>query len=451
MADTARIPCFPAAEAEGEAGDHATYLQPHNLEKAPSRIQETEPDLRNQNEKYPDGGLSAWLVVLGSWCAMVPSMGLLNTFGVLHAWTSKHQLSTYSESKIGWVFGTYAFFLYFGAAQIGPIFDSRGVLPVVLPGSIGLIVSIFTFGESTEYYQILLSFSILGGLSSCCLFTPAISVIGHWFDAQRGLATGIACTAGGLGGVFFSLIVLYVGPVLGFPWAMRIIGIISAVLCGLACLLLRTRLPPNSKAGMAVDFKALRDKGYGITTLAIWLVEFAAFIPYAYIVSYGLYAKIPTDIAYLLCVFLNVGAIPGRALPGILADRLGRFNVMSLTAIACGICTLALWYCSGTDKGAIIAYAVLYGFWSGAAISLTPVCISQVCRMEDYGKRNGTTFTLVSIGTLTGIPMAGAIQESQGGGFKGLIVFGGVLYLSAAAVFVLARGVVGGWGVKVRF
>ncbi|KAL4757314.1 putative oxalate/formate antiporter [Aspergillus foveolatus] len=451
MANISQSLSFSEAGAVGRVGDHFTHLQPLILDKVPFRTQETEADNGIGDEKYPDGGLSAWLVVLGSWCAMVPSMGLLNTFGVLHAWTSKHQLLAYSESKIGWVFGTYAFFLYFGAAQIGPIFDSRGVLPVVLPGSIGLIVSIFTFGESKEYYQILLSFSILGGLSSCCLFTPAISAIGHWFDVRRGLATGIACTAGGLGGVFFSLIVLYVGPILGFPWAMRIIGIISAVLCGLACLLLRTRLPPNIKAGMAVDFKALRDKGYGLTTLAIWLVEFAAFIPYAYIVSYGLYANIPTDVAYLLCVFLNVGAIPGRALPGMLADKLGRFNVMSLTAIACGICTLALWYCSGMNEGAIVAYAVLYGFWSGAAISLTPVCISQVCKMEDYGKRNGTTFTLVSIGTLTGIPMAGAIQESQNGGFKGLIIFGGVIYLSAAAVFVLARGVVGGWGMKVRF
>ncbi|KAL4904121.1 hypothetical protein BDW74DRAFT_185784 [Aspergillus multicolor] len=421
------------------------------LEKTPSHIIAAELPPTATAEKYPDGGLQAWLVVLGSWCAMVPSMGLLNTFGVLHAWTSKHQLSTYSESKIGWIFGTYAFFLYFGAAQIGPIFDSRGVLPVVLPGSIGLIISIFTFGESKEYYQILLSFSVLGGLSSCCLFTPAISAIGHWFDVNRGLATGIACTAGGLGGVFFSLIILYVGPVLGFAWAMRIIGIISAVLCALACILMKTRLSPNTKAGMAVDFKALRDKGYGLTTAAIWLVEFAAFVPYAYIVSYGLYANMPQDLGYLLCVFLNVGAIPGRALPGILADKLGRFNVMSFTAIACGICTLALWYCSGTNQGAIIAYAVLYGFWSGAAISLTPVCISQVCKMEDYGKRNGTTFTLVSIGTLTGIPMAGAIQESQDGGFKGLIIFGGVLYLAAAVVFGIARGVVGGWGVKVRF
>jgi predicted MFS family arabinose efflux permease len=275
--------------------------------------------------------------------------------------------------------------------------------------------------------------------------------LGHWFDANRGLATGLACTAGGLSGVFFSLIILYVAPVLGFAWAMRIIGMISAVLCTLACLLLKTRLPANTEAGMAVDFGALRDGRYALRMAAIWLVEFAAFIPYVYLVSYGLHAGVGRDVSYQLCIFLNVGAIPGRALPGILADRLGRFNIMIVTAIGCAVSTLALWYCGGNTKGAVVAYAVLYGFWSGAAISLTPVCISQVCRMEDYGKRNGTMITLVSLGTLTGIPMAGAIQESEGGGFSGLIIFAGVLYLATAGAFLLARGVAGGWGVRVRF
>lgn len=119
MANISQSLSFLEAGAVGGVGDHFTQLQPPILDKVPSGIQETEADNGTGDEKYPDGGLSAWLVVLGSWCAMVPSMGLLNTFGVLHAWTSKHQLLAYSESKIGWVFGTYAFFLYFGAAQIG--------------------------------------------------------------------------------------------------------------------------------------------------------------------------------------------------------------------------------------------------------------------------------------------------------------------------------------------
>ena len=70
-------------------------------------------------DNYPEGGATAWLVVLGAWCAMIPSMGLLNTVGVLQAWVSEHQLHGYSESNIGWIFSAYAFFLYIGGAQVG--------------------------------------------------------------------------------------------------------------------------------------------------------------------------------------------------------------------------------------------------------------------------------------------------------------------------------------------
>lgn len=72
-----------------------------------------------KDNNYPEGGLQAWSVVLGAWCAMVPSMGLLNSLGILHAWTSTHQLRDYSESSIGWIFGAYGFFLYLAGAQAG--------------------------------------------------------------------------------------------------------------------------------------------------------------------------------------------------------------------------------------------------------------------------------------------------------------------------------------------
>ncbi|KAJ5354322.1 hypothetical protein N7541_006886 [Penicillium brevicompactum] len=369
-----------------------------------------------KNDNYPEGGLQAWSVVVGAWCAMIPSMGLLNSLGILHAWTSTHQLKEYSESSIGWIFGAYGFFC-----------------------------------TSQGHKQIFLSFSVLGGLSACTLFTPAIAAIGHWFNIRRGLATGVACTAGGIGGVIFPLIILFAAPRIGFGWAIRIIALLCAILCTAAQLLLKTRLPPNTKAGASVDFRALKDIKYASTTVAIFLVEFAVFIPMTYISSYGVYKGMDNTIAYLLVPFLNLGAIPGRFLPGLVADRMGRFNVMILTSLVCSILTLALWFEAGSDSASIICYAVLFGFWSGAAISLTPVCISQVCATEDYGKRNGTTFTIVSVGTLLGIPIAGAIQELNGGGYWGLIVFGGVLYLASTGAFIIARGICAGWSVRLRF
>lgn len=68
---------------------------------------------------FPDGGWRAWGVVLGSWCAMVPSFGLMNTIGVLQAWLADHQLKDYSKASISWIFSLYVFFIYFGSIQIG--------------------------------------------------------------------------------------------------------------------------------------------------------------------------------------------------------------------------------------------------------------------------------------------------------------------------------------------
>jgi hypothetical protein len=69
--------------------------------------------------EFPDGGWRAWSVVLGSWCAMVPSFGLMNTIGVFEAWLADHQLRDYSKASIGWIFSLYTFFLYFGSIQVG--------------------------------------------------------------------------------------------------------------------------------------------------------------------------------------------------------------------------------------------------------------------------------------------------------------------------------------------
>ncbi|KAH0352474.1 MFS general substrate transporter, partial [Aureobasidium melanogenum] len=412
--------------------------------------EQTPPTDDNDLEKYPEGGLEAWLVVLGSWCAMTAGMGLLNTIGTLHAWISTHQLSSYSSSSVGWIFSTFPFFLYFAGVQIGPLFDVYGARVLVITGSIGLVVALMTLSVSTEYYQIILSFGVLGGLSTCFLFTTAVSAIGHWFHARRGFAMGVACTAGGTGGLAFSLIILFLAPKIGFGWAIRIIGFISAALCAVACLLLRSRLPPNKTKGAKIDILALRDPPYAATTVAIFLVEFAVFIPYTFLVDQALDAGMRQELAYALIPILNAAAVPGRLLPGYIADRYGRLNTMTVTAVICCLLTFLLWLIGSSSHAAIIAYTVLFGFWSGAAISLTPVCIQQVCKTEDIGKRTGTTFTISSFGTLIGIPIAGAILGTGARQhYNGLIILAGASYVAASAAFVVARGLTGGRGLRV--
>jgi hypothetical protein len=73
----------------------------------------------DEEEPYPEGGLQAWLVVLGTFCTLLPSMGIINTMGILQARVSQHELVGYSEANVGWIFSIHTFIVFFFGAQVG--------------------------------------------------------------------------------------------------------------------------------------------------------------------------------------------------------------------------------------------------------------------------------------------------------------------------------------------
>ena len=203
-------------------------------------------------------------------------------------------------------------------------------------------------------------------------------------------------------------------------------------------------MPRNKAAGASIDLWALKDAKFATATVATFLIEFAVFIPYSYISSYAISSGLGAETAYLLNALLNAGAIPGRALPGYVADTFGVYNTMCVTSLVCATFIFGLWQTAYDHKSRMMAFAVLFGFWSGAAISLTSVCIAQVCKVEDIGKRIGTAFFIASFGALVGIPIAGVILESNKGQYRGLILFAGCMYAAACLAFCAARGISGG-------
>ncbi|KAK7540343.1 putative monocarboxylate permease [Phyllosticta citricarpa] len=410
-------------------------------------------ELNSERDDFPDGGRRAWSVVLGSWCAMVAAFGLLNTMGVMHAWLSSHQLKDHSYAQTGWIFSTFTFLVYFGSIQIGPLFDRFGMKYTLIPGCVGFVISLFLLSLCQVYWQYMLAWGILGGTSCCLIFTPAICCIGHWFRRRRALATSLALTAGGIGGILFPGILVNLERRIGFNNAIRVVGVICLVLCGIAVFLVKTRLPPNTKGGAGIDLLALRDNIYATTTIAIFLLELAFFIPVTYITSYALAAGLSPDLSYSLVMILNAGSVVGRALSGWLADTFGRFRTIILTSGATTLLTL-LWLAARGNAALVVAYALAYGAASGSIIAVTPVCVAQICRTEDYGKRYGTTYFVVSFGTLVGIPLCGAILDTGRDGvpnFPGLILFSGAVFALGTLFFVWAMGLATKWNFKVKF
>jgi len=77
-------------------------------------------------------------------------------------------------------------------------------------------------------------------------------------------------------------------------------------------------------------------------------------------------------------------------------------------------------------KEGLIAIGIVYGFCSGAYISLFVVPVVMMGDMDDSGRRTGSFFTCVTVGAVAGPPISGAIAQSTGG-FKVAGYYAGIL------------------------
>jgi MFS family permease len=297
----------------------------------------------------------------------------------------------------------------------------------------------------------MLAFGILGGLSSSILWTTSIATLGHWFSHNRGLATGLATTAGGFGGVLYPIMFTQFVKRIGFAWTMRSFALLSAVCLLLGTLLLKTRLPRNARARLALDWRGFQDIRFLLTMSAIFILDWAVLVPPAYITTSASHHNLDSISPHILAI-LNAASVFGRALPGPIADRVGRFNVMILCSAICTASIFGLWYPFGSDVPGLIVFALTYGFFSGSAYSLTPVCVSQLCKAEEYASKYGTAYGVVSLATLAGVPLSGSILSVDGGKrYDYLILFCGATYALATVLFGAARGVSCGWGLCTKF
>lgn len=110
--------------------------------------------------------------------------------------------------------------------------------------------------------------------------------------------------------------------------------------------------------------------------------------------------------------------------------------MMIAMCFGAGIIVFAV-FGAGTPGGLIVV-AIMYGFFSGAYVSLlSPALIATAKGFSEIGIRMGLGFLITSFAALTGTPITGALLDSYG--FYAPIVWSGVTVLAGAVLFALAR------------
>jgi MFS family permease len=390
-----------------------------------------------------------------------------------------NQLSPYSKSSVGWIFSTYIFLTFFASVQIGPIFDAKGPRILVLSGSVLMISSVMLLGscKSTTrqidrliidnntlagYWHFLVVFGIMGGLGTSLIVTPAVAAISHFFLTKRANATGIATVGGSFGGIIFPLMLEALFPRLGWAWSTRIQGFVFIFLLVLANLLIRGRLRPLTRNKLLPDMSIFRRTDFVLVTIAAFFLEWGLFVPVTYLSSYCLDSGVMNEsFALQIIAIYNAASSVGRWASGYLADQAGSYNVMIVTVSLCAASSAGLWLPAAilsqrhlepaVSYILTVSYTVLMGIASGSNISLAPVCIGSLCDTREYGQYYAMCYTIVAFGTLTGVPIAGAIIEKNGGAYWGVVVFTALCYFCALICFMAVRVTKVGWKWKAQY
>lgn len=236
----------------------------------------------------------------------------------------------------------------------------------------------------------------------------------------------------------------------GFGWAMRICAFLILFLLVIANLTIRAYYPPHPhKITGAELIKPLTEIQFILVTAGIFCFGYGFFAPINYLPVQAISAGMdPAMVQYLLPI-LNAGSLFGRLFSGFAGDKLGRYNIFIVVCYLSSIFILALWLPDTSDP-ALIAFAVLFGFFSGAYVSLITPLVMQISPMKELGFRTGIVLSVAAISGLTTNPINGAIIDSASS-WTGLKVFSGVLCLVGTTFVLVARIRETGWKMFVRF
>ncbi|GAD93694.1 MFS transporter, putative [Paecilomyces variotii No. 5] len=252
-----------------------------------------------------------------------------------------------------------------------------------------------------QYYQIFLAQGLGFGIGAGGVFTASMVCVGQWFIRRRGLALGIASTGSSMGGVIFPIFLNRVMEDVGFYGAIRYTALFIGILLAASCIMVKARLPRKKwdRKVRWFDASLFKQKQFACYAIGSYLVMWGLWAPFDYLSSMAVNAGFSPSLALYLISIINATSIPGRILPPHLGDRIGHFNVITICALCTGVSILALWlpfYYHPSHAG-IIIFALIFGFVSGAVVSLLMPCVAKAGSLETLGQRFGTFQMFISV------------------------------------------------------
>ncbi|QDS71245.1 hypothetical protein FKW77_000182 [Venturia effusa] len=372
-----------------------------------------------------------------------------NVFGYMLSFSTfqghySHVLG-YSPSAVSWI-GTTQLFLNFTVGVFSGRMMDAGFYKYTLFTGLSLqIIGTFTTSICTKYYQLFLAQGVCNGLGNGLLFCPAVALVSTYFPPdERAIPLSIVACGGATGGIIFPAIAQSLLYRIGFPWTIRIMAFVMLAIA-IAVFPFSQPRPQTRVAQPWMDKTAFREPSYVLFCIGIFFSFWGLFFAYYYVRPYGqdiLHTNAHTSFTLLLVA--NAFGIPGRFIPGLLADRY--FSPLSVIIPFMAITGL-LSYCwiAITAIPAFYAWVAVYGFFAGGCQSLFQASASSLATPANAGVRVGMVCTIVSFACLSGPPIGGHLVENTKGQYFHAQIFAATASFIGAGFLLAARWAQSSW------
>ncbi|KAK4241527.1 hypothetical protein C8A03DRAFT_30249 [Achaetomium macrosporum] len=394
----------------------------------------------------PDGGVRAWLTVAGGWICQFCSFGFINALGTFQLVYEKEILPDESSSNISWILTTQLFLMFFLSQPVGLGVDMFGARTILIPAFLFSVGGLIALSFATEYWQIFLAQSLTFGLGAAGAFIPGLVAAGQYFKKRRALVLGIVSSGSSCGGVIFPIMLARLFDQIGFRATLRYTALMIGIMLAIAIILVSSPLPPKGLAGRRslISLAPFKRPTFLLFVSGCFFVYWGLFGPFDYLPLFASGDSATASIALYTVSIINAASIPGRILPNMYSDRVGSsLGAISACSLLAAVSTLIIWLPINYHEslGGLIVYVLVFGFSSGAFVSLMTPALIEVAggHSHEFGAMLGSFFAVVAVASLTGLPIQGAIMSNSAGGedgtnLMGLIVFCGVVMLAGTGL-----------------